>query len=54
MGRAEILSFLESFWNKVHEDYPDIAMDIPSAMEYYNTLTYEQLLTEFNRKIGEV
>ena len=47
--RNQLLSDLESYWYQAQEEEPDEAMDISGAMEYYQTLSDQQLQREYNR-----
>lgn len=49
MSRDQILSDLQSYWYEIQEKEPEEVMDIPSAMEYYNTLSDRQLKQEYSR-----
>jgi hypothetical protein len=52
MSRAELLAGLEGYWYGVRAANPDEALDIGEAMYYYKILSTEQLVREYNEKIG--
>jgi hypothetical protein len=52
LSRHEMMFALEDYWYGMQEKYPDEPMDVPAAMEYYRTLSDEELADEYAEKIG--
>ena len=52
MDYVEMLGDLEDYWLKMQQANPEEPMDIPAAMQYYRSLSDDELRDEYNAKFG--
>jgi hypothetical protein len=50
LTKQEMIQSLEEYWLNLAESEPEEAenMDIPGAVEFYNQISYNEVLTEYN------
>ena len=49
--KQSMIQQLEDYWLEMARNNPAEEMDIPGAVMYYNQLTFEQVLQEYNDRI---
>jgi len=51
LTKQSMIQQLEDYWLEMASNNPTESMDIPGAVEYYNQLTFDQVLLEYNDRI---
>ena len=54
LTKQSMIQQLEDYWLETAENNPTEEMDIPGAVMYYNQLTFEEVLLEYNNRILQV
>ena len=51
LTKQSMIQQLEDYWLETASNNPTETMDIPGAVMYYNQLTFEEVLLEYNDRI---